>query len=127
MIAYSVRLAIAWTSALALLLQISLAAISPPTGEVTAGSLTDFAFCHSADQSAPVDTKDRVIPHIKCIACVLVHSLPPTTHSATLQVALAWTDGIQTWPRVVLHLVQGRFHDHAVAGLVVARPAQPPV
>jgi hypothetical protein len=96
--AAGVRLITSWLVTLALLLQISLSAA--PTG-ATAGSLdalSSAGICHSIDTSAPSESQDRVVVHFKCIACVLVCSLPPPSLVVAAAPSQSWAWLAQHWP-----------------------------
>ena len=70
------RMSTSWIVTLALLLQIALSAM-PAASAASIDVLASAGICHSIDTSAPAESQDRVVVHFKCIACVLVCSLPP--------------------------------------------------
>ncbi|MCD0419279.1 hypothetical protein [Rhodopseudomonas sp. BR0M22] len=95
--AVAVRFATSWLVTLALLLQIALSA-APLPGAGSLDVLASAGICHSIDTSAPADSQDRVVVHFKCIACVLVCSLPPPSLVVTAAPSLSWVWLTQRWP-----------------------------
>jgi hypothetical protein len=73
----AVRFAVIWFTALALIFQTTLATVSMAANAVQPNELVS-AICGSVDQRSPSDSHDRVAAgHLKCIACVVGHSLAP--------------------------------------------------
>ncbi|UYO51352.1 hypothetical protein KQX64_09400 [Rhodopseudomonas palustris] len=86
-----------WIVTLALLLQIALSAM-PAASAASLDVLASAGICHSIDTSALPESQDRVVVHFKCIACVLVCSLPPPSLVVTAAPSLAWAWLAQRWP-----------------------------
>lgn len=85
------RFAVIWFTTLALVFQTSLATVSASANSSQSNALTFSAICTSVDQQSPSDSRDRSgAGHLKCIACVIGHSLAPPSPSMTLQPAFAF-------------------------------------
>uniref|UniRef100_E6VFR6 DUF2946 domain-containing protein n=1 Tax=Rhodopseudomonas palustris (strain DX-1) TaxID=652103 RepID=E6VFR6_RHOPX len=95
--ASALRMSTCWIVTFALLLQIALSAM-PPAGAASLDVLSSAGICHSIDTSAPADSQDRVVVHFKCIACILICSLPPPSQVVTAAPSLAWAWLAQRWP-----------------------------
>lgn len=93
----ALRMSTSWIVTLALLLQIALSAM-PAASAASLDVLASAGICHSIDTSAPAESQDRVVVHFKCIACVLVCSLPPPSLVVTAAPSLAWAWLAQRWP-----------------------------
>ena len=71
------RFAVIWFTALALIFQTTLATVSMAANAGQPNELVS-AICGSVDRQSPSDPHDRVAAgHLKCIACVVGHSLAP--------------------------------------------------
>ncbi len=74
----AVRFAVIWFTALALILQTTLATVSMAANASQPNALGLSAICDSVDQQSPSASHDQVAGcHLKCIACVIGHSLAP--------------------------------------------------
>ncbi|OPF94176.1 hypothetical protein D4Q71_17055 [Rhodopseudomonas palustris] len=93
----ALRMSTSWLVTFALLLQIALSVV-PPASAASLDVLSGAGICHSIDTSAPADSQDRVVVHFKCIACVLVCSLPPPSLVVTAAPSLTWAWLAQRWP-----------------------------
>ncbi|MDF3813573.1 MULTISPECIES: DUF2946 family protein [Rhodopseudomonas] len=87
-----------WFTALALIFQVTFAFASQ--GVRMPDQWPGSAICHVAGGDAPADSdsKDRVAGHFKCMACVIVHSLPPPLQLAAPGPYLAFVAHAVLWP-----------------------------
>lgn len=93
------RFAVIWFATLALVFQTTLAAVSASANSGQSNALAFSAICISVDQEGPSDSRDRGgAGHLKCIACVIGHSLPPPSLSIALQPAFAFVDSSYPLP-----------------------------
>lgn len=87
----AVRFLAIWLTALALILQTTLATVAMAASASQPNELGLSAICGSVNQQSPSDSHDRVAAgHLKCIACVVGHSLAPPLLSPSAQPALTF-------------------------------------
>ena len=96
--ASAARFAVNWVTALALIFQTTLATVSMAADARQPNALGFSAICSSVDQQSPSDSHDRVVAgHLKCIACVVGHSLAPPPLSMALRPTLTFVGSSYPW------------------------------
>lgn len=92
------RLSLIWFTAFALIFQTTLALAAPVAGAAQPDALGLSALCDSGFAHAPADSGDHgVAPHIKCIACVIGHSLAPPVPLPALVPLPSLVDTAPSW------------------------------
>ncbi|HEY0330021.1 MAG TPA: hypothetical protein VGC77_13080 [Rhodopseudomonas sp.] len=91
------RLALIWFTAFALIFQTTLA-LAAPVAAAQPDALALSALCESGLAHAPAGPGDHgVAPHIKCIACVIGHSLAPPAPLPALGPLPSLVDASPAW------------------------------
>ncbi len=112
----AVRFAVIWFTALALIFQTTLATVAMAAN---AGQPNDLvsAICGSVDQQSPSDSHDRVVAgHLKCIACVIGHSLAPPLLSLAVRPALTFVGFSYASPFSVPAPYAAPYYSHSARG-----------
>jgi hypothetical protein len=113
----AVHFAVIWFVSLALVFQISLAAVSTAANASQSNALALSAICGSVDQQSPSDSHDRVVAgHLKCIACVIGHSLAPPSLAMALQPARTFAGFSYTSPFSVPAPYAALHYSHSARG-----------
>ncbi|WP_049766149.1 hypothetical protein [Rhodopseudomonas palustris] len=95
---HAARLALIWFTAFALIFQTTLALAAPVAGAEQPDALALSALCDSGFAHPPADSGDHgVAPHIKCIGCVIGHSLAPPVPLPAIGPLPNFVDAAPTW------------------------------
>jgi hypothetical protein len=111
----AIRFAVVWLIAFALISQTTLATISTVANAGQSNGLPEI--CSSVDQQNPSNSHDRIVAgHLKCIACVIGHSLAPPSSSMVVLPALAYVGFSYALPFYVPAPSTAQHYSHSARG-----------
>lgn len=113
------RFAVIWFTALALIFQTTLATVAASVTASPSGVLALSAICDPGGEQkrGPFDSHDRGLAgDLKCIACVIGHSLAPPLPSIVPRPALAFAGFSEAWPFSAPVPYAAPYYSHSARG-----------
>lgn len=115
----AVRFAVIWITAFALIFQTTLAVVSTNANASPSSVSALSVICNPAGEQGqgPLEPHDgRLAGYIKCIACVIGHSLAPPLPSMAPLPALAFAGFSEAWPFSAPAPYAALYYSHSARG-----------